>query len=468
MNIKKDLNLKWIDSKHFHQLPSTQKLINSCLLLVKKKQDNSIIGFTVFEPRDLTANIFDRLSKRIQKDPSTDLTTQLFIPPSFQQRAKTVIPETLEKHISITLTPFIKMTQSAGLLVVHHRMKVINVDDSPVLLKFLKHNLDEMGFIDIISQISDSTKAVESILRHKPDVVTMDIQMPKKTGVQVVKEVLAQVNMPIIMISSLNLEEGSMVLDALNSGAFDYLQKPKLEDRKDFQSELLEKLLLATDSNTQIRKSTITNVKKTKTTHQMSRSLSPNSLWCLGASTGGTQALSQVLTSLPNQIPPTLIVQHIPPVFSKAFADSVNQLCPFPITEAIDGEILEPNHVYIAPGGFQMALKQDKMQIRISIRDDAPVNRFKPSVDYLFYEVEKLKGFRVVAGVLTGIGKDGAKGLLALKKAGAKTFVQDEKTCTVYGMPRAAFEIGATDMQIPLDRIANTLIDLSEAVLKAA
>jgi len=161
------------------------------------------------------------------------------------------------------------------------------------------------------------------------------------------------------------------------------------------------------------------------------------------------------------------VVQHIPPIFSKAFAESLASLCPFTVTEASDGETVEPDHVYIAPGGLQMGIESSFGTLRIVIRDAPPVNRFKPSVDYLFSEVAKLEHLQVIAGVLTGMGKDGAKGLLDLRNKGARTFAQDEESSVVYGMPRAALDIGGAERSVPLDGIAQTLLEQSTRFVKA-
>ena len=248
------------------------------------------------------------------------------------------------------------------------------------------------------------------------------------------------------------------VFEALNNGAFDYIQKPKLEDIQIFKEELMEKLLLAAEGRQVASKLQNQLVAKIKIS-QPSKSYPDNLIWCIGASTGGTQALTRIFTSLPDKIPPVLIVQHIPPVFSRAFANSLNQLCPFEVKEAEHGEAVLADHVYIAPGGIQMGVEKLNGKLYISLKDCDPVNRFKPSVDHLFMEASKLKGIRIIAAVLTGMGRDGAEGLLELKKMGASTLVQDEESCVVFGMPRIALEMGATDLVIPLDNIAHTLLE---------
>jgi two-component system chemotaxis response regulator CheB len=303
-------------------------------------------------------------------------------------------------------------------------------------------------------------KAVAMLREWQPDVVTMDIQMPNKDGVELVREIMASDRpLPIVMVSSLSLDEGSLVFEALNAGAFHYIQKPKLEDREAFDEQLHDCILEAAVGR-RMPKTIVPAPKRMASTHY------PKDLiWCLGSSTGGTQALTQIFTSLPDRIPPTLIVQHIPPVFSAAFANSLNNLCPFTVKEAQEGDIVKENHVYIAPGGKHMALvcRCSGGPITISLQDTEPVNRFKPSVDYMFAQVKALQGWRVVAGLLTGMGRDGAEGLLGLRQAGARTFAQDEDTSAVYGMPRAAAEIGAAEEIVALEDVGQTLMNLSPA-----
>jgi two-component system chemotaxis response regulator CheB len=185
-----------------------------------------------------------------------------------------------------------------------------------------------------------------------------------------------------------------------------------------------------------------------------------SSLVVIGSSTGGTEALRVVLTQLPANIPPILIVQHIPPVFSLAFANRLNELCPFEVKEAEDDDIVEPNKVLIAPGGKQMSLVKVGGVLKVKINDDPPVNRHKPSVDYLFASVAKLKLSHIVGVILTGMGADGARELLSLKKIGARTIAQNQETCIVWGMPREAAKIGAAEFILALDAIPQKIMDL--------
>lgn len=464
------LKLKWIvPSKDTHfKLDAT--LTSECLLIAKDKQGR-VSGFCFFDPRSLNVSFFDKVLSRHSKGDFDQMKLELFYPEFLQHRIDQISTKYESLGLSYTKSSFAKIDLVNGSAIIRNRLKVVNVDDSPVLLKFLKHTFDQMGFVDVVAQVGKSPEATETIIKHNPDIVTLDIQMPEMNGVEVLKELLSKKYFPAIMISSLNLEEGSLVFDALNSGAFDYIPKPKSDEKKLFSEELLKKSLAAIEgkgAHESLKK--LSAAKKSAPSQELNNQNYPKNLvWAIGSSTGGTQALTHVFTSMPNNIPPTVIVQHIPPVFSKSFADSLNHLCPFTVKEAEHGELLKPNHVYIAPGGTQMSIKAkggDSYVIEIS--DDAPVNRFKPSVDFMFHKLAQIKDLNFVAGILTGMGRDGAAGLLALKNKGSLTFAQDEASSTVYGMPRAAYEIGATDVVVPLDQIATTLLSLSAEVIKKA
>lgn len=437
------------------------KLINHCVLTAGNLSSESISGFTVLEPRDLNAEFLKRIINRRDQPAFKGLEFTLYAPLFLKHRVDTLL-NNCGFHLKVIFTSFVGIDYQAPGFLVRSRIRVVNVDDSPVMLKFLKHSLDEMQFVDIVAQVSDPQNAFAEILKRNPDLITMDIQMPGITGVDLVREILSEKFFPILMLSSLNLEEGSLVFDALNSGAFDYIQKPKFEEKEEFREELRSKILLGLEY--QPLKKTPAKVARLKlgqTSHY-----DENLIWCFGASTGGTSALTEIFTSLPDQIPPTLIVQHIPPVFSRAFAESLNKICPFTVKEAEHGEILKKNHVYIAPGGMQMGVIQQLGKISIVLSDSAPINRFKPSVDFLFSEVARLPNLQVVAALLTGMGKDGAEGLLKLKKSSAFTIVQDEASSAVYGMPRHAFEIGAAMKVVSLQDMAHSFLEYSYSTLK--
>jgi two-component system chemotaxis response regulator CheB len=460
MKFDPSLYLKWIDGEHSPESDFQCKLINHCVLAVQDDR-RRILGFTVFEVRDLGLKIAERVAKRRERPEFADKKFVLYAPDFLKYRA-----EKLFEHTSVELrfTSFLHITANQNHFHFRDRIRIASVDDSPVLLTFLSRTFKDFGFVDLVATIADSLTAEEKIRQLKPDVITMDIQMPNKNGVQVVRDLLAKEYFPVIMISSLNIEEGSLVFEALNAGAFDYIQKPELSQREAFQEELKSKILISAEASENKAKPVLPQRKRATTA---ALDYPKDLVWCIGSSTGGTQALTHIFTSLPEHVPPTLVVQHIPAEFSRAFAQSLNNLVPFTVKEAEDGEPLQADHVYIAPGGLQMGVEKKVGRLHICVREAPPVNRFKPSVDYLFLELQKIRGFRLVAGILTGMGRDGAEGILQLKKSGARTLAQDEKTCAVFGMPRAAIELGAIDRVVALDDFAQALLAESLALTKA-
>ncbi|MCB0361577.1 MAG: chemotaxis-specific protein-glutamate methyltransferase CheB [Bdellovibrionales bacterium] len=447
---------KWIDNPKEFSQDILLKLVNKCVISIELSP-GKIGGFSVFEPRDVTGSFWEKLRSRQNRSEFEKKRFILTAPPYLKHRLESAMNLEKDLRLEIAYSPYVKIKSTGQYFTLDRFIRVVNIDDSPVLLKFLRKSMEEVGFFQVSAQESDPKKAVEVILSHSPDLITLDIQMPGMTGVEVIKELFRRQPFPVLTISSLDLEEGGLVFDALNSGAFDYLQKPRFEERQIFIEELSQKAVLAVEGKT----SNLfhSRVRSSRLVHEQSsqQGLPSNILWCLGASTGGTQAITQVLTSLPKNIPPVLIVQHIAAVFSRSFADSLNRLCPFTVKEAEDGEEVKSEHVYIAPGSFQMGVTEKLGRLYIYLTNDPPMNRFKPSVDYLFDSVSAVSSRKIVAGLLTGMGKDGAKGLLDLRQKGAHTFAQDEESCAVYGMPKAAYEMGAAEKVVSLDNIAHTL-----------
>jgi two-component system chemotaxis response regulator CheB len=254
-------------------------------------------------------------------------------------------------------------------------------------------------------------------------------------------------------------EEGPLVLRALELGAVDYIQKPTLQDLKSTASGLIEIVCQAAEAQVQRQRKPLLperNVKKRAVSLSQGRQM----MVAIGSSTGGVQALTEVLTQLPDSIPPILIVQHIPSAFSRPFAERLNTLCAFHIKEAEDGDPVYNDQVLIAPGGRHMELESSVKGYRVRLSDTPAVNRHKPSVDVLFESVARLLGPQAIGVLLTGMGQDGAKGLKRMKDAGAVTVAQDEASCAVYGMPREAVRLSAVDHILPLDKIPQSIVRL--------
>lgn len=351
------------------------------------------------------------------------------------------------------------------------KTKVLIVDDSKTIRSLLEKILIADPGIEIVGSIEKPSLVEEAIRANRPDVITMDIHMPEMDGVKLLKRLLPRYPIPTVMISSISMEEGPMVLSALEAGAVDYVQKPTFDQIAVVAPLIVEKVKNAAQAKVHVRTQAVSAAgpKVAKSTVKADCDMRGGTVVAIGSSTGGTEALRQVLTQLPREIPPIVIVQHIPPVFSKAFAMRMNELCPFEVKEAQSGDAVVPNRVLIAPGGTQMKLVKSRTGYAVEIDPNAaPVNRHKPSVDVLFDSVAQLIADRAIGVILTGMGADGAQGLLKMLKAGARTLGQDEATCVVYGMPQAAFKLGAVQEQLPLGAIAGGIVRLAQTSKKAA
>jgi two-component system chemotaxis response regulator CheB len=340
------------------------------------------------------------------------------------------------------------------------KMRVLIVDDSKTMRTLLRKILESSPDLEVVAEAELPSQVEQLIAKHSPDVMTLDINMPEMSGVQLLKKILAYRFLPTVMISSLNIDEGNEVLNALEIGAVDYIHKPAADEIAQLTPIIQEKILTAA----KVKRNRTTDATDRPADVQIAqpatpvRAFSNAGLIAIGASTGGTEAIKQILLSFPKEIPPIVCVQHIPPYFSTAFANRLNEICKFEVREAKDGDEVKPGRVLIAPGGFHMEVRKEGTRLIARVYDGDPVNRFKPSVDVLFNSVAKVIGRDATGVLLTGMGSDGARGLLAMKNAGAYTIAQDEESCVVYGMPRAAVELGAALAVEPLEDISLTLM----------
>lgn len=332
------------------------------------------------------------------------------------------------------------------------KVRLMILDDSPTVTKVLDKLFRTSDKIEVSAIFNDPLKAKSYLASHRVDVVTLDINMPHMDGVQFLREVCVPKKIPTIMISAVARSEGEKVLEALELGAIDHIQKPSFEELGTLGPLILDKVLAAASARLVTRPSN-------RRTRLIAGHGIERSLILLGASTGGTEALRELLFQFPERIPPTLIVQHIPAVFSKSFADRLDSLLPFSVREAVDGDLVTPNQVLVAPGGFQMKLQESPKGLTVAVTDEAPVNRHRPSVDVLFDSATAFRKTPRVAAILTGMGADGAKAMKRLRESGCRTVAQDEASCVVYGMPRAAAEIGAAERVEPLDNMGQTIFN---------
>ena len=326
-----------------------------------------------------------------------------------------------------------------------NKIRVLVVDDSETIRKILGKMFGADPELEVVALASRPSEVEGLIARHRPDVITLDIHMPEMDGVTLLKKYLPRYPIPTVMITSVSLEEGPKVFEALEHGAVDYIQKPSFDQLAAATPLIVEKIKMA--AQVQMRTKTQAGALPPAT-----GALDESRLIAIGSSTGGTEALREVLTRLPAKIPPIVIVQHIPPVFSQAFAERLNSLCPFEVIEGRDGDDVIPGRVIIAPGGFQMHLVKSGHGLKVAVTDAPPVNRHKPSVDVMFDSVAAIVGRTAIGVILTGMGADGAKGMLKMKNAGCHTIAQDEASCVVFGMPREAIKLGgAVEVRSLLD-----------------
>ncbi|MDD3307968.1 MAG: chemotaxis response regulator protein-glutamate methylesterase [Acetobacterium sp.] len=333
------------------------------------------------------------------------------------------------------------------------RIKVLIVDDSLVFRESLSREIAKDPDIEVVGTATDPYMARDLIIKLKPDVVTLDVEMPKMNGIEFLKKLMPQYPLPVIVVSSVSKN----VLDALDAGAVEFVTKPNVTrpgGMASFVNELIIKIKIASTAKVGNRKSDYTP------SHPVtSRGIDTTSkIIAIGASTGGTDAIHTVICGLPRDMPPIVIVQHMPPVFTKLYAERLNNTCELEVKEAEDGDALRPGRVLIAPGNYQMRLAKRGTGYIVRCTQEEKVSGHCPSVDVLFDSVAEMAGRQSVGVILTGMGRDGANGLLKMKKTGAYTIGQDEKSSIVYGMPMVAYNIGAVDKQLSLDRIADEII----------
>jgi len=333
------------------------------------------------------------------------------------------------------------------------RIRVLVVDDSLFMREYIASELSKDAGLVVVGKAADPFEASEKIMELNPDVMTLDIQMPRMNGIEFLRKLMPQYPLPVVVVSAVS----SSVFDALNAGAVDFVTKTALKtegDKRQFISELVVKIKIASIAKVGQHKHAGA---KNKAAQKAADSRGKNCLIAIGASTGGTEATSQILKDLGTDLPGIVIVQHMPPKFTRLYAERLNETCAMAVKEAADGDEIVPGRALIAPGGLHMTVVRGKGGTIAECRPGDKVNGHCPSVDVLFESVAKLKSVDALGIILTGMGSDGAKGLLAMRKAGAETIGQDQKTCVVYGMPAVAANIGAVQFQLPLGDIARRI-----------
>jgi two-component system, chemotaxis family, protein-glutamate methylesterase/glutaminase len=345
------------------------------------------------------------------------------------------------------------------------KIRVLTVDDSALMRQVLATLLSKDREIEVIGTAPDPYIAREKIKALNPDVITLDVEMPKMDGLTFLEKLMRGHQMPVVMVSSLTEVGCQTTLRALELGAVDFITKPKIDLREGMEEiaqELIEKVKAA--ARARVRPLNVKRETNPLTPHALpltSRSAmikTTDTIIAIGSSTGGTEAVKDVLMALPPNTPPILITQHMPERFTKTWADRMNTLCHLSVKEAVDGDSLLPGHALVAPGNYHMTLARSGARYSVKITQDEPVNRHRPSVDVLFDSVARYAGGNAVGIILTGMGGDGAKGLLTMKQAGAFTIAQDEASCVVFGMPKEAIKLGGAETILPLSEIPSAVV----------
>jgi two-component system chemotaxis response regulator CheB len=349
-------------------------------------------------------------------------------------------------------------------------IKVLICDDSALMRQLLTEILSSDRELEVVGAAPDPYIARDLIKSLNPDVLTLDVEMPKMDGLTFLENLMRLRPMPVVMVSSLTEKGAEVTLQAMELGAIDFVTKPKIDlaaGMRSYTADLISKVKTAARAHVRAPafpkappKAVLASIgNRYRTTER---------LIAIGASTGGTEAIKEVLERMPADAPAIVITQHIPALFSGPFAARMDRSSAMKVCEATSGQQIVPGHVYIAPGDRHLEITRSGARFVTLLTDAPPENRHRPSVDVLFKSVARFAGVNAVGCILTGMGDDGARGLLEMKKTGAHTIVQDEATSVVWGMPGAAFKMGATDRQVKLENVAAELLNLCAADKRAA
>ena len=344
------------------------------------------------------------------------------------------------------------------------KTKVLVIDDSALIRKLLSEIINAQHDMEVIGSAADPLIAREMIRKMNPDVLTLDVEMPKMDGLDFLERLMRLRPTPVVMVSTLTEKGSDITFRALELGAIDYIAKPKIDiaaGLKEYGDEIANKIRIARSAR--IRKASPKLVNKNPTTSSAphtinSRIASTEKLIIVGASTGGTEAIKDFLVQLPSNCPGIVIAQHMPEAFTKSFADRLNKLSKITVVESQGDERVLPGHAFLAPGHSHLLLQRSGANYITQLSQAAPVNRHRPSVDVLFASAAKSAGKNAIGVILTGMGKDGAAGMLQMHQAGAYNFAQDEASCVVYGMPKEAVAAGGVDEIVPLYDMARKVL----------
>ncbi len=333
-------------------------------------------------------------------------------------------------------------------------IRVLVIDDSAVMRSIISRIINAQPDMTVAAVASDPVVAMEHLRRVSPDVITLDVEMPRMNGLEFLPKLMASHPVPVVMVSSLTAQGAETTLRALELGAIDFVAKPVLTSEQEitaYAEEVAEKLRAAAGARLSRK---VVEIAPPASRLAAGRAL-PSKFVVIGASTGGVEALREVLVPLPAGMPPILIAQHMPAGFTRSFATRLDGLCAIGVKEGEDGEPLRPGQAYIAPGGMHMTVAARGGRLETRLSQEPPVNRHRPSVDTLFRSASQAAGRHCIAVLLSGMGADGAEAMLELRRSGAHNIAQDEASCVVFGMPKEAIAAGATDEVLPLRELAH-------------
>ena len=341
-------------------------------------------------------------------------------------------------------------------------IRVLVVDDSALIRGMMTEMLSQDPDIEVVGTASDPYIARDKIKTLNPDVLTLDVEMPKMDGLTFLQKLMAGRPMPVVMVSSLTEQGAATTMQALESGAVDFVTKPSVDIKhglEDLAHEIVSKVKVASQASVKKRIPPADCAERIKALAVQSALIkTTDTVNAIGASTGGTEALRELLEVLPPNTPPILMTQHMPERFTKSFADSLNELCQIGVKEAQEGDSLIPGQALLAPGNYHIALRRSGARYYVTLNQEPLVNRHRPSVDVMFHSVAQHAGSNSLGVILTGMGNDGAAGMLAMKESGAFNFAQDEASCVVFGMPKEAIKTGGVDKVLPLTEIPSALL----------
>lgn len=335
-------------------------------------------------------------------------------------------------------------------------IRVLVVDDSIMFRNMLVQGLNADPNIEVVAEAEDAYAARDAIIKYKPDVMTLDVELPRMSGIEFLRKLMPQYPLPVVMISSLN----NKVFDALEAGAVDFVNKPSNLNRAQLNDFLAQELATKVKIASTAKVGRLKRVDPVTVASNVSVVGHKDSIVAIGASTGGTEAIFEVVKGFKRDIPGVVIVQHMPPGFTKMYAERLNNQCEVAVKEAQTGDRVLPGQVLIAPGDRHMRLVKVAGAYQVECNGTDRVNGHCPSVEVLFNSVAKVAGRNAIGVILTGMGGDGAKGLLEMRNAGAQTIGQDAASCVVYGMPKVAYDIGAVQYQLTLSAIAGKVYSL--------